>query len=613
LNSNEFSSAESRLGEVRRIISDCASKEVDLKAIVSLEDEFSIRHIESLLAQESVAGVVMPANLIPDQLRSSAPIGRRVGSQLENWTLPKTNANCLILLDDQQIVKFRSYVTALARGIHHVYRVQKETGQVGKSHIALVLGKRVLGRVHAALPSSIGTPMLRAFLRLRPLSRAAFIKSAIQRTYRAELIVKMRTKHLIQKYSASPSASVRADERIVVLAIGSLGAGGAERQLVNTALMIARSGYARPVVACADLSKPALRFHEQTLNEAGIELVDVTDVTQYGGQGTSPRLNPEVLNDLTIFPQSLRVHIAQYMRLCLYLKPAVFHSFLDYTNVIAGLGAQLAGVPRIVLSGRSVAPDNFGFDALYWNLLYKRLAKCDSVILTNNSKAGAADYKRWLRTPRLNIPVVNNGIDFDDFASSHAPVRDYRKELSIPEGRLLIGTVTRFSEEKRPELFARAAVEIARHMPDTYFVMAGDGPYRAYVENIVSRAGISNRFYFLGQIRTVSDLLKTLDLFVLTSRKEGLPNVLIEAQSLGVPVVTTPAGGAVETLDPNKTGKICQEHSATSIADQCLEILLKDDLRHRMRESAPGFVREHFSIQRMFQNTLQLYNGEIPR
>jgi glycosyltransferase involved in cell wall biosynthesis len=99
------------------------------------------------------------------------------------------------------------------------------------------------------------------------------------------------------------------------------------------------------------------------------------------------------------------------------------------------------------------------------------------------------------------------------------------------------------------------------------------------------------------------------DLFLLTSRVEGLPNTLIEAQAVGVPVVTTPAGGSAETLDPGRTGLVSPDYSILGIADTCMKLLDDDRLRARMAKAAPEFVRQHFSLERMYTETLRLYEN----
>jgi glycosyltransferase involved in cell wall biosynthesis len=229
--------------------------------------------------------------------------------------------------------------------------------------------------------------------------------------------------------------------------------------------------------------------------------------------------------------------------------------------------------------------------------------------MCNNSRAGAADYGRWLGNPKLDTTILHNGIDFGTFESRTGVDRTVRRQFGIPEDVLLVASVMRISEEKQPLLWARVAIEISRRRPDVHFALIGDGPLRAQFEQIVTAAQIDSRVHLLGSSFDVPALLQASDLFLLTSRVEGLPNVLLEAQAVGLPAVTTPAGGAAETLDPGRTGLVTPDHTVRGIADACLALLDDDILRASMAQAGPDFVRRHFSLEQMFAGTLRLYEA----
>lgn len=111
-----------------------------------------------------------------------------------------------------------------------------------------------------------------------------------------------------------------------------------------------------------------------------------------------------------------------------------------------------------------------------------------------------------------------------------------------------------------------------------------------------------------GYERDAAAAIAAMDVFLLTSRAEGLPNVLIEAQGFGVPVVTTNAGGAAETLDEGRTG-FAVPHCAERLAQAVLRILGDAAWRQAVRTAAPRFVREQFSTVRMVDRTLDAYLG----
>src|SRR5262249_5459172 len=113
--------------------------------------------------------------------------------------------------------------------------------------------------------------------------------------------------------------------------------------------------------------------------------------------------------------------------------------------------------------------------------------------------------------------------------------------------------------------------------------------------------------HFAGVRKDVDDMLSIMDVFLLTSQVEGLPNVLIEAQWLGLPVVTTNAGGAGEAIDPGRTGWLVDSAEPDVIASPIRELLLDPGRRREIRRTGPAFIAERFGVSRMIDETLEAY------
>src|SRR5581483_2236537 len=138
--------------------------------------------------------------------------------------------------------------------------------------------------------------------------------------------------------------------------------------------------------------------------------------------------------------------------------------------------------------------------------------------------------------------------------------------MSIPGDAPVVGTVFRMSEEKQPLLWMEIAAGVRRAIPDARFLVVGDGPLREAVELRAQREDLNGAVHFAGYDSQPLRAIVDMDLFLLTSRAEGLPNVLIEAQAVGVPVVTTPVGGAPETIDHGRTGVVLEGADPTEVA-----------------------------------------------
>src|SRR5262249_40415397 len=174
-----------------------------------------------------------------------------------------------------------------------------------------------------------------------------------------------------------------------------------------------------------------------------------------------------------------------------------------------------------------------------------------------------------------------------------------KSALGIPANAPVLGTVFRIGPEKRPRLWVDVAAALAPRHPRLHFLVVGDGSERQSMEAYARRRGLAQRFHFVGVRNDVDDMLSVMDIFLLTSEVEGLPHVRIEAQWLGVPVVTTRAGGAGEAIDPGRTGWLIESTQPDALAVPIHKLLSEPERRHGIRDAGPAFIAAHFGVGRM--------------
>ena len=129
---------------------------------------------------------------------------------------------------------------------------------------------------------------------------------------------------------------------------------------------------------------------------------------------------------------------------------------------------------------------------------------------------------------------------------------------------------------------------------------------------LADRLGIANRLFLPGTEKNIAPAYAVMDVLLLTSRFEGLPNVVIEAQALGVPVGATDAGGTRDAVLDGETGWIEAKRNPSRLAARVLHILDDPDWAAKARQRGPAFVRERFGIGRMIDETLDAYGIEAP-
>ncbi len=244
---------------------------------------------------------------------------------------------------------------------------------------------------------------------------------------------------------------------------------------------------------------------------------------------------------------------------------------------------------------------------------YRALAMLPNVTILNNSRAGADDYADWIGIARDRIKVIHNGVAFGEMKRL-APdaISAGRRALGIADGDFVVGGVFRFEEEKQPFLWLAVAEQIRRAVPEARFLLFGRGSMRAAIEIRITELGLGDCVIFAGVTDAPLAAMSLMDVFLLTSYGEGLPNVLLEAQWVGTPVVCTRAGGAPEAIDQGVTGWAVDTGSPGPLADAIINIRRHPDVAGRAAARGPDFVREHFGTSRMIAETLAAYGIVAP-
>jgi glycosyltransferase involved in cell wall biosynthesis len=267
---------------------------------------------------------------------------------------------------------------------------------------------------------------------------------------------------------------------------------------------------------------------------------------------------------------------------------------------LGGVAARLAGVPAVVV--RKGLPLMKG--AIRFRLTYRYLA--DAIVTPSaDIKARFAGYP-WLPP----ITVIHNGVDLKRYRHDRDP-QPMRRSLSVPEETTLIGTVGRLVDQKGYPDLLEALHRIVRHGHKITALLVGEGPKRPEIETIIQKTGLSSVCRLLGHRDDTPDIFASLDLFILPSLDEGLPNAVLEAMACGKPVIATTVGGTPEAVLDRETGLLvpprCPERLATAI-----ETLLRDPVLSRtMGEKGRKRTEEMFTVEKMLDGVEHLFLSTI--
>jgi len=384
----------------------------------------------------------------------------------------------------------------------------------------------------------------------------------------------------------------------IVLYIGQLGPGGSERQLCNLACGLRAKGHEVTVLSASRL-KGKNAHYVPALQAAGIPVRQASCVvSDHGAQR----------NKIPVEPRFARSYVHRLSDELRQLRPDVLHCWLDTTNIYGGMAGVASDIDRIVLSGRSLNPTHFPTLMHTWmHTWYRILLSDERTVMTNNSLVGGTDYAQWLGIPPEKIAVVYNGLSNAPRAYEREAGVAFKASLGMRKQSPLLGGFFRLSEEKCPLDFLRVLREVRDHVPDAAAVLVGDGPLADVVDRTVDELRLGDAVKRLPHVFDVAPIIAACDVILLTSRAEGTPNVLMEAQSAGVPVVATRAGGICETVAPTGRRYLCDVHDIPGLAARVVALLQNVDMRTQEGREAKVWVESTFSQDRMVAEYEQLY------
>jgi glycosyltransferase involved in cell wall biosynthesis/tetratricopeptide (TPR) repeat protein len=410
----------------------------------------------------------------------------------------------------------------------------------------------------------------------------------------------------------------RAECRNKVLHVSStLASGGAERQVAVTVAGLARIEQSLAVEFVADDLDPAngRDFFLPVVEKARVP-VHVLHAMREAGAWRELLVDRPELRQAVRLLGALPADLARYALPMFVLfaqqKPAAVHLWQDMIAVSGGIAAILAGVPRIILSIRSTRPIEQQRYRPYFHAAYSAFLERSGVTMIGNSHNGARDYEDWLGIAAGRVGVVYNGYDFQEMRSRTDPARAaaIRVQNISPPDALVFGGVMRCSFEKRPELWTAVACELVRRDARVFGILVGDGPMRGDLEAEVERLGLSHRIRFVGRQSPIEPWMAAMNVLFLSSLTEGLPNVLIEAQSLGVPVATMRVGGAPETVEEGRTAVVIDEGTPAEVADAVGTLLFDGPKRRAFGTAAAKWAQGTFSVDAMLAKLGELYDQE---
>ncbi len=291
------------------------------------------------------------------------------------------------------------------------------------------------------------------------------------------------------------------------------------------------------------------------------------------------------------------------------LQPQIVHTHLMHGDVHGIPAAKWAQVPAILSTRHDDDPVR---KRQPLRTVYGGLWR-----LTDAGIAISEAIKRFCieveHAPPRKVHVIYHGMAIPKLELSHEQARrELVKELGLPDETTFVGMVCRLMDAKGIPDALDAFSQVQDAFPSVHFVIGGEGPLRSEIEAQIRELGLSKRVHLLGWREHPLPVIAALDVLLMPSTREGFGITLLEAMALAVPIIGSTASAIPEVIVNNETGLTVPPNAPDLLANSLHQLLLDGTLRQRFGEQGRARLEQQFTLQRMIDETFDLYQRVYP-
>jgi len=370
----------------------------------------------------------------------------------------------------------------------------------------------------------------------------------------------------------------------IIFVITSTGVGGAEKMLYHT---ITGLDPARYSIRLCSLKEKGV--YARTLEKRGIPVycLGMREGTTAAG-----------------WIDSLRVLLLLFIYF-IKERPTIVHSFLFRANITARITAWLSGVPVCISSVRVM-----GGEAQYCHFIERLTA-----FMVDRYTAVSEQVKNHIvaqaGVPENKISTIYNGVPSEGSSASAEP--PFMNFPGLHPGDRVVMTAGRLHRQKGYDCLIKAIAQLQRSFPSVKLIILGEGEEENNLKKLADLLDLTGKVIFAGLCPDPGTLLQTAELFVLASRWEGMPNVILEAMAAGKAVVATEVGGIPAIVVRGVTGVLVPPEDVHALSHAMKELLEDEGRAQAMGAAGRERVGQHFSIAAMVNKTENLYQELLKR
>ena len=357
----------------------------------------------------------------------------------------------------------------------------------------------------------------------------------------------------------------------ILFVIGSLGRGGAEKQLHLLLKHLDRERFEPRVASLSVGGVWATR-----IRELGVPVVEF------------PRRHSADLSRLRALAGLVRT-----------TAPHVLQTFSPYDMAYGFPVGRVCGVPVLIASRRTEPARYVGLGWTAGRLSGLLWRWADAIICTGEG----ARHRAPKRLSARHV-VIPNGVEPLRPTRSRGEVR---RTLGLQDSDLVVGSVGRLVLAKNYPLTLEVALEVLQTHPQATFLLVGGGPLEAELRARIQHLGLEKKVRLAGERDDVADLMSAFDVFLMTSDREGMPNAVMEAATLGLPCVVTNAGASAELVVHGETGYVCPVGDRDGLVASVRRLLNDAAARERLGALGRARMASEFAPEHMAAAAEALY------
>ncbi len=355
--------------------------------------------------------------------------------------------------------------------------------------------------------------------------------------------------------------------------------GGPDKTILNSPRFLLPAGYR---MICAYMHPP---------DDAGFE-----EIRQKARRWRAPLIDVEDRG-----PWDWKV-ISQFLQICRRERVAIWHGH-DYKSNLLGLLLRPFWPMRLVTTVHGWVHET-ARTSLYYGIDRLCLPRYELVICVAQD---LLEQCLAAKVQKSRCVLIENGIDTEEF-SRRRSVEQAKKQLLLPPTRMLIGAAGRLSAEKGFDILIRAADLLLKKGWNVELAILGEGDQRPELERLIGELGRNDRVTLLGYQADPRVWYEAMDIFALSSVREGLPNVVLEAMALETAVVATRVAGVPKVIQDGENGLLVEASSVDGLADALERLIQSTELRQRLRLAGRKTVEARYSFAQRMKKISDIYD-----